>query len=118
MRRALQLWSGLNGTPPPYWRTPLALLRWVRQQRCSARELGGCNGPIQAHHQIERRGGKIRTHDITAIPLCMRHHIEQWHGYDGVFRDWSKDQRYDWEQEQIRETRRRWAGVNDLAIAW
>ena len=73
----------------------------VRRLPCCAR--GEHFGHTEAHHAGSRGLGQ-RASDMTAIPLCTGHH-RAWHDCNGVFRGWSKDQRREWVEARIAETR-------------
>lgn len=90
----------------------------VAQLACAARSLSRCNGPVQVHHRSTGRnrravkGADRRAHDHDSIPLCMGHHTGDWHGYQGAFEGWSREQRTDWEDAQIAQTRA-WLGLQE-----
>lgn len=58
-------------------------LAFLRRQRCEARRLGGCSGPIQAAHvrYSDAAAGSVnpgmqrKNHDRHANPICEAHHI-------------------------------------------
>lgn len=77
-------------------------LNWIRLQKCSAREFGGCFGRIDPHH-TGRKGIGQRAHDHTAIPLCRLHH-RAWHDFRPPF-TWGKDQRHEWASARVTELR-------------
>jgi len=60
-----------------------------------------CEGRTHAHHAVYRsQGGK----DDVAIPLCARHHM-QLHAACGVFKGWTRLERFAWAMKAIAETR-------------
>ena len=48
-------------------------LDFIRRQPCC---VPGCNTrlPVEAHHPIAGRGGKVRASDLDCVPLCQAHH--------------------------------------------
>ena len=73
----------------------------VRRLPCCAP--GAHFGRTEAHHAGARGLGQWAS-DMTAIPMCTGHH-RAWHDCNGVFRGWSKDQRREWVEARIAETR-------------
>lgn len=83
-----------------------AYLAQVRTLPCRARHLGTpCRGRIHAHHAGAEKGTGLKPPDRTAIPLCHRHHLGEWHAQEdaggGAFEGWTKTQRRAWQDEQI-----------------
>jgi hypothetical protein len=74
-------------------------LRWLHARSCV---LAGfeCNGPIQQSHA--RNIGPLPTgmgrkeSDFQSVPMCSRHHLEQWEARAGAFAGWTNDQRRAW----------------------
>lgn len=87
-------------------------VRKVHWLPCMARELGGCDGPIQAHHASEQ-GMARKSHDHQCASLCRSHHLYQWHERKGSFAGWSKDQRAEWEREAVARTQELVARLED-----
>ena len=81
-------------------------LAWVRTLPCLIANT--CWGGTHAHHAIHLSQGGT---DADAIPLCMRHHAH-WHNpISGVFKGWSKMERWAWSLTQIAGIRARYAAV-------
>lgn len=86
----------------------------VARLSCCARGLGTpCQGEVQVHHRstgrnrVAVKGADRRAHDHDSMPLCMGHHVPEWHGSTGFCKGWSRDQRTTWEDEQVARTRKR-----------
>jgi len=58
-----------------------------------------CAGELQAHHSTVGRGKSQRTDDRNAFPLCLRHHLEEFHERKGTFLGWTKAQRRRWQND-------------------
>lgn len=78
------------------------LLR-VRALPCCARELGGCEGPIEADHAGRRPMGR-KCSDDEAIPICQLHHRQRT-DFSGPFKAWDGASMREWLDECIRWTR-------------
>ena len=63
-----------------------------------------CSRGIHAHHAGRRPGTGVKAPDDTAIPLCDVHHFE-WHQAAGMFHGWSREQRREWADARIAETK-------------
>ena len=63
-----------------------------------------CHGRVHAHHAGRRPGTGVKAPDDTAIPLCAVHHFD-WHQAAGMFHGWSREQRREWADARIAETR-------------
>ena len=63
-----------------------AYMLFVRHLPCAARELGRCEGHVEADH-AGRRGVGQKAGDDTCIPLCAKHHRER-QSFSGDFRAW------------------------------
>jgi len=89
--------------------------QWIRRQRCAA--CGG-PGPCEPHHAESgttydptgpvpsksagpRRGKSQRSHDYFLIPLHSKCHVAHFHGHAGPFEGWTRQQRDDWEGQQV-----------------
>lgn len=86
----------------------LAYMRWVRQQPCLLRHLGGCDGVVEAHHAGESPYGR-KSPDRNCIPLCDKHHDDRTESR-GFFRGRTRDEkmrRMEWEVGAIIRTQRR-----------
>lgn len=95
----------MAGEDPDYLERVVALT-------CCAAGLSRCNGPIQAHHPVYGRsarapvkGGDRRSHDHTAIPLCMGHHTA-FHASSQPFKVLVRHEKAAWEGEQTLRTQR------------
>jgi len=65
------------------------------------------DGP--SRKQLGGRRGKSQTaHDHFAFALCVRHH-RQFHDEAGPFAGWTKEQRREWQDRCVRESRNRYA---------
>lgn len=84
-------------------------VRWVRSRYCLLTPVGGCDGPVEAHHAGRDRGMGQRADDSTAVPLCHRHHVCDWHGATGAFKGWSRAQRRAWADWAVERTRAAYA---------
>lgn len=82
-------------------------MAFVRSMRCRAHDLGGCDGPIVAHHAGDR-GLSHKADDSTCIPLCDGHH-KAWHDAQPPFRGWSKEQREQWSVAAMAATQAAWS---------
>jgi hypothetical protein len=62
----------------------------------------GCRlpAPSIAHHATTKHGKGQQADDRRAMPLCWPHH-EDFHKNRGPFLDWKKEQRAEWQEEQI-----------------
>ncbi len=65
-------------------------------ERPTGKQLGG------------RRGKSQTAHDHHAFALCVRHH-RQFHDESGPFAGWTKEQRRDWQDDEVRKARNRYA---------
>lgn len=78
----------------------------VAQLACLARLLNvqgnDCDGAVQVHHAFGRR---VVDADRKTIPLCRKHHIEDWHEHRGVFAGWDRERRQHWSTWAIEYTR-------------
>ncbi len=90
-------------------------LKLVRQLECSWNRseywmhdahMDWCRGPVHAHHAGKRPGTGLKCSDYETHPFCMRHHHD-WHSGSGPFKGWTKAERREWADEQIRLTRER-----------
>jgi hypothetical protein len=76
-------------------------LRRVRALPCCAcPEMRG----IQAHHSTSGRGIGQKASDHDAMPLCVACH-NAFHAGKGMFRDWDRMRRREWQAEMVRRTR-------------
>lgn len=74
-------------------------VRWIHTRTCV---LAGfdCRGPIQQSHA--RNIGRLPTgmgckeSDFASVPMCMKHHLEEWEARAGAFAGWTNDQRRAW----------------------
>lgn len=80
---------------------------WVKRQPCCAGLLLDddgrritCHGPVEADH-AGRRGLSQKSHDLTCIPLCLKHHRER-DTFHGDFKAWDHDRMRMWLDEMIR----------------
>lgn len=97
-----------------------AYISWVHSRACMLVHIGGCGGPIQAHHPRSGAGTALRGHDHTAIPLCREHHIYDLHGLaahlndaPGFFIGLTRDERRAWEADAIKRTRALYESLGD-----
>jgi len=76
--------------------TDPGFLAYLRRQPCAAREMGGCDGPIEAAHiryadaasGARGPGMQRKAHDRHANPLCRHHHQHDQHkGAERLFWD-------------------------------
>ena len=58
---------------------------------------------------FHRKGMAQRSHDYFSIPLCMKCHIPGIHKLGGFFAGWTREQANEWEAEQVRIHRNRYA---------
>jgi hypothetical protein len=84
-------------------------LQWLHSQPCAMQP---CGAAVQAHHSTNapaehhgksfggRRGKSQRPDDAHAFALCLRHHA-QFHDASGPFRDWTREKRRAWQDEQV-----------------
>jgi hypothetical protein len=99
----------------------VAYMLWVKTQICCAPDepgpvgVGCCSGPIHAHHAGKRAAGR-KADDDTCISLCSRHHND-WHGAVGPFAGWTREQRREWADARIAETRELWARNREMGAA-
>lgn len=73
-----------------------------------------CSGGIEAHHAGPRPGVGLKCDDTETIPFCQVHHTE-WHAACGIFLGWSKEDRREWADVAIAQTRSLIAGRVDTA---
>lgn len=92
---------------------------WLRRQPCCAPHApNGCSGPSEPHHSDAHAMGK-KAHDHQAIPLCHKHHVEDWHRGTGVFKGWTKEKRREWfaaKLDEVWERYRRPGFADDCPI--
>ncbi len=64
----------------------LSYLTHIRSLPCLV-----CQHPAEAHHLmiVGGRGGKLKSGDEHAVPLCHQHHMEL-HGMGNEYRFWDK----------------------------
>jgi hypothetical protein len=91
-------------------------LQWLHSQPCAVQP---CEAAVQAHHSTNapaeqhgkslggRRGKSQRPDDAHAFALCLRHH-GQFHDASGPFRDWTREKRRAWQDEQVSIYRERY----------
>lgn len=94
----LKLVRSLECLAPPsntWVRTTVGCI-WVR----------ACLGDVEAHHAGKRPGTGLKCSDYDTHPFCMKHHTD-WHSGSGPFKGWTRQQRREWADEQIRLTRAR-----------
>lgn len=61
----------------------------------------GCgSSPSHAHHVTYGRGKSQKAPHSQVIPLCWKCHSE-FHGAYGRFKGWTREQRNDWQREQV-----------------
>lgn len=58
------------------------------------------DGPIDAHHHTGHRGIGIKSDDSKTFPLCHKHHMD-FHDAKGIFRDWNKQRRREWQDQMV-----------------
>lgn len=97
-------------------------LQWLHSQPCAVQP---CEAAVQAHHSTNapaeqhgkslggRRGKSQRPDDAHAFALCLRHH-GQFHDASGPFRDWTREQRRSWQDEQVALYRARYEAAMDV----
>jgi hypothetical protein len=83
-------------------------LRNVRGLPCLLAWTKKCLGRVHAHHAGERPGMSRKAPDDTAVPLCVRHHVE-WHDASGHFASLDKAGRRLWAEAAIVDTQTRLA---------
>lgn len=66
----------------------------VKALPCAARELGPCEGVIEADHTGSRGLGR-KASDLSVIPICTGHHRART-DFSGVFRSWNQAQMRVW----------------------
>lgn len=66
----------------------------VKLLPCAARELGGCEGVIEADHAGRRPLGR-KCNDDECIPLCTLHHRQRT-DFSGPFKAWTKQEMREW----------------------
>jgi hypothetical protein len=87
-------------------------LAFVRKLTCCAPDLPSgwpgspCAGRMHAHH-ITGAGAGMKAGDRDTMPLCARHHFAL-HEFREEFEGWTREQRRDWQLEQIRRTQALW----------
>jgi hypothetical protein len=91
-------------------------IQWLHSQPCAMQP---CGAAVQAHHSTNapaerhgkslggRRGKSQRPDDAHAFALCLRHHA-QFHDASGPFRDWTREKRRAWQDEQVAAYRDRY----------
>jgi hypothetical protein len=77
---------------------------WLRKQLCCK-----CAAPAREAHHKTGAGKGLKSHDHTAIPMCLHCHRE-FHGLSGGFKGWTKSQLREWTDEKIGYYRRIYAG--------
>lgn len=77
----------------------------VRALPCLLSKTGKCYGAVEAHHAGRLRRMGEKPDDNTCVPLCHRHHVDEWHGAMGHFKGWTKEQRAAWAAKAIEFTR-------------
>lgn len=76
----------------------------VRLMPCVGARLSSCEGHgVDPHHAGRRPGVAMKAPDASAIPMC-RHHHDRFHDAQYPFKDWNKERRREWQDEQIRLT--------------
>lgn len=85
-----------------------AHLDLVRLLPCCAPSIGNPSadqhwGIICAHHRMGA-GMARKSGDDETLPLCVRHH-DDFHFARGVFKNWPRARRREWQTEMIEQTR-------------
>ncbi len=80
-------------------RDPRHLAHIRTQSCCAGMLLTPCYGPVEAHHRTGA-GLALKADDHEVMPLCLQHHRE-FHGACGAFRDWTKAQRKEWQENMV-----------------
>lgn len=77
---------------------------FVKTLPCCARDLGPCEGVVEADHAGGSRAKSHKAADDTCIPLCSYHHrARDW--FSGPFKDWWGEQMREWLDANIANTR-------------
>lgn len=63
-----------------------------------------CSGRTHVCHEGKTPGTSLRCPDSETMPMCERHHLNEWGGARGFFRGWTKEQRREWADARIAET--------------
>ena len=88
-------------------------LSFIHEHACCLSFVGGCDGPLHAHHLLRpwsgKRGMGMKAGDENTIPLCMGHHgaLHMRGDEDGFFAETCGDSEYGrntakqfWQQSQ------------------
>jgi hypothetical protein len=59
-----------------------------------------CSPELDIHHHTSHRGMSMKASDERTFPLCHRHHMD-FHAARGLFRDWDKQRRREWQDEMV-----------------
>jgi hypothetical protein len=81
---------------------------FVKLQPCLLRELGDCEGAIQADHAGLDRGLSQKADDRTCIPMCDKHHRDRTESR-GFFFAMTPEQRVDWRLQKIMQMQARYS---------
>lgn len=79
-------------------------LRWLHKRPCV---LAGPQCSDVIHQSHARNIGPLPTgmgrkeSDFQSIPMCSKHHLEEWEAYAGAFAGWTNEQRRAWMVAQI-----------------
>ena len=65
-----------------------------------------CEGPFEASHTGEDKGGSMKASDYSCVCKCRKHH-RHWDGRSGVFAGWSRERRQEWAAAVVAETQAR-----------
>lgn len=79
--------------------------KWLRSLPCC--KCGTESYPRCVHHRIgDKKGLALKAHDHEGIPLCHLCHRD-FHSspYGARFRGWTRQQRDEWQAEQVRHFR-------------
>ena len=87
-------------------------LAWVREQPCwfTGALFSACEGRIHAHHAGRKPGVGMKADDLTAIPLCAKHH-RAWHDMTPPFSGMNKLERFAWSERIIAHYQELYAGA-------
>lgn len=66
----------------------------VKLLPCSAQDMGGCSGIIEADHAGRRPLGR-KCNDSECIPLCQLHHRQRT-DLSGPFKAWTRQEMREW----------------------
>lgn len=75
-------------------------IAWIKRLPCAE---CAAPAPSEAHHRVGAGMG-LRSHDVTAIPLCRQCHHD-FHSLSGSFKGKTRQELRDWHSERLFQTK-------------